>query len=133
MGRQTMLVIRNEQYQALERAAAESFVRATEPTIAERWPGVHERLGDEGVCRRLRKAVERCALYEIDDPEDILAYVNVMFALDDEDFEQHYAWAEKALHDADSAGSLKAIELADGLAAELEARADADQERDGLL
>jgi hypothetical protein len=114
-----MLVVRDSQRAALAAAAAEPFVHATARWVEQRWPDEHRRMGRAATCAAIREAVQRCSRYGFDDPAQVRTYVEVMFMLGDMDFDQNVPWARTVLGDRTLAGSLKALELEDGLARQL--------------
>jgi hypothetical protein len=122
-----VLLIRDSQFVALAAGAAELFVHTTARTVEQRWPVECQRLGQTGVLDAIRRAVRRSERYGFEEPEHIVTYVEVMFALGDPDFDRSMPWARAILEDPDLAGSRKAIELADALAEELSSR-EAQQE-----
>lgn len=127
-----MFLIRKSQMAALEAAAAEPWVERSARAVAKRWPEVHERMGRAGVCTALRGAALRCAQYGFDDPAQVSAFVEVLFALGDPDFDHNLAWAKAILANRSWSASRKAIELEDALAKELQARVDAQADAEAL-
>lgn len=123
-----MLIIRDSQMAALAEADIRRFARETTRAVEARWPAAYARLGEAGVEASIRAAITRCARYGIDEPEDVAAFVEVMYALDDHDFDRGRPWAVKILLDPFMDGALKCRELEEQLARELSPREEEEPE-----
>jgi hypothetical protein len=123
-----VLVLRDKQLAVLALAAAEPFVVATAGEVERRWPDVHRRMGRDAVCAAVRDAIRRCDRYGFDEPAQVRAYVDIMFALGDTNFDANVPWARDILLDDSQAGSLKTINLQDALARHLASSAAGDDE-----
>jgi len=95
-----MLVIRNEQMKALFFGLAGPFRAQARAEMRQRFAAQCAELGDRGLEQRILLALEKAWHYGIEDDEDILLYLDVMFRAGDRfDEAPEHAWAREILHD----------------------------------
>jgi hypothetical protein len=125
-----MLIIRDSQMRALAEREKRVFTEATTASVAARWPEQFARLGADGVGAAVRDAIARCEGYGIDEPDDVAAFVAVMFSLGDLEFDRRLPWAQSIVRDPRLDGALKCRELEDGAARALAPQEDEDEDED---
>ena len=114
-----MLTIPDQQMQELAEVHRGRFVVNAVEALTARWPDLAERLDAAGFAAAVREAVLRSEGYGIDEPDDITAYLEVMGALGDPDFDRGRPWAAAILGNDCLDAALKCRELEEGAAREL--------------
>lgn len=114
---------------ALAEGHRSRFVASAVQALTARWPELAARLGEAGFAAAVRAAVLRAEAYGIDEPDDIAAFLGVMGALGDPDFDRNRPWAAAIVGHDRYDGALKCRELEDGAAREL-APGDPDDDDD---
>ena len=113
-----MVIIRKTQLSAIRES---NFRRSLRDFVRKVWPSECQRLGNKDVESRIQACLDKAKIYEITDQGDIRRFINLMFILDDKDFDtsQDTQWASKILSWKDATSELKLSAL--------ERRAEIDQ------
>ena len=123
-----MLVIRDAQLAVFGRIHLEEFVRRAIAHVRACFAAQAADLGDEGVERSVRTALDRCRQYALPSEGDVLRYLNLMYALGfDFDADPALAWAGETLRDAELEAATKLGLLAQRAAQVLAARERAQE------
>ena len=95
-----MLVIRNEQMKALFFGMAGPYRATARAAMRKSYPAECTDLGDRGLEQMIMLSLEKAWLYGIEEDEDILLYLDVMFRAGYRfDEEPQHAWAREILRD----------------------------------
>lgn len=113
-----MRIIRRRQLAAIRES---NFRRSLRDFVLKVWPSDCNRMGNEEVESRIQACLDKAKIYEITDQGDIRRFINLMFILDDIDFDisPERPWATKILAWKDATPELKLSAL--------ERRAEIDQ------
>ena len=115
-----MLQLRPEQLAAFERVEMDKFIARARRNIREFWAEESEQQDDASLDQLITRSVARCRELDADGEEDILIYINHMYALG-EDFENDslFPWVSEILQDASMDGSARMEALAERTEMEL--------------
>jgi len=103
-----MLIIRNEQMDALSRHMEESFVNRMIAHLKEFWPEKCEEMGEEAVRESIHEAMDIAREFGIINEYDVARYIDLIYEFDwPADEEPDTPWAEEILNDAELEGTAK--------------------------
>lgn len=95
-----MLKLRQEHMNAFETMYAENFEDRMTQDIACRFYDDFEKIGEEGVRKRIRSAIERSESYDMETQAELAAFIRLTFGLcPDFDTSRKYPYARGILED----------------------------------
>jgi hypothetical protein len=93
-----MMIIRNEQIAALEKAAFASFEQRARTHLAEKFPAVCARLGSQRLAGLIRNGIEKARGYGFEIEAQVAGYLDLMLTFGPNfDTDARHAWAHPFL------------------------------------
>ena len=103
-----MLMIRNEQLDALREARFERLIERAAKHLRNTLPDAYDFFGREAVNSSARNAVARCRRYGVNVEYDVFRFFNLMYVLGfDFDTDPKCPWAAGILNDPMLSGTIK--------------------------
>jgi len=97
-----MLIIRNEQMDALSEHMEEGFVNRVVTHLKEFWPEKCEEMGEEAGRESIHEAIDIAREFGIINEYDVARYIDLIYEFDwPADEEPDTLWAEEILNDAE--------------------------------
>ena len=110
----TMLTLRREQMQALERYALEQFIARMSARLHARFRRETEKVAEPDLRTLIRRAITKAETYGVSDEADVARYLEFVIRYGPEfDTQETTAWAGRILKHADQSGTEKMNALDD--------------------